>query len=262
MAREIEDVREFPGAGLEAQVNGETARLGSRRWCGVTGEASELASGLAETVFRLGSGEAVIFRFEDMLRPAVAEAIAAIKAMGLEVEILSGDRRAAVAPVAQAVGIGTWRAELMPQDKLAHVAALIARGRRPVMVGDGLNDAPALAAGFTSIAPASASDVGRTAADTVFMGDALTPLVDAITVARRSQALARQNFALAILYNVLAVPVAMAGLASPLIAAVAMSTSSIIVIGNALRLGVGRRARISSAPASRAQTPESVREAA
>ena len=107
------------------------------------------------------------------------------------------------------------------------------------MVGDGINDAPALAGGFTSMAPATASDVGRTAAESIFMGDSAAAIAATVALASRSQMIAKQNFALAVGYNVLAVPLAMAGLASPLIAAVAMSTSSILVIANALRLGVG-----------------------
>ena len=189
----------------------------------------------------------MLFQFEDRLRPEAAETVAALKEMGLSVRLLSGDREAAVARVAQAVGIesAVWRAS--PQAKLAYVDALSQAGRKVLMVGDGINDAPALAAGYTSMAPSTASDIGRTAAETVWMGEQASAVSRAIKVSRRTQRIAKENFVLAVAYNVLAVPLAMAGLVSPLIAAVAMSTSSIIVIANALRVGLGRTAEASSA---------------
>ncbi|MDP4823535.1 MAG: copper-translocating P-type ATPase, partial [Aestuariivirgaceae bacterium] len=240
-AEEIAQVSEHPGQGLEARVRGETVRLGSRLWCGV---AEGDAGALPEIVLTRGQAAPVIFTFQDVLRPGARETVARLRAQGLHVEILSGDRESAVKRVADELGIADYRAGSTPQVKLAYVEALAKAGRKILMVGDGLNDAPALTAGFTSMAPASASDIGRTAADSVFMGAALTPVAVARDVAEMSQRLAKQNFGLAILYNLFAVPVAMVGLASPFLAAVAMSTSSIIVIGNALRLGFSYRKRV------------------
>ncbi|HEY0834679.1 MAG TPA: HAD-IC family P-type ATPase, partial [Azospirillum sp.] len=151
----------------------------------------------------------------------------------------SGDRRAAVAVVAQALDVADWRAEQTPADKTAVLHGLIAEGKRVLMVGDGLNDAPALAAATVSMSPSTAVDVSQTAADVVFQGRRLLPIVEALEVARRSGTLVRQNFGAALVYNLFAVPLAMAGMLTPLIAALAMSSSSIIVIVNALRLSRG-----------------------
>jgi Cu2+-exporting ATPase len=242
---DVSDIAEHPGLGLSATWAGERLRLGSRAWCGM--EESTEDSGLLEFAFRRGARPAIIFQFEDRLRPDAAETVAALKGMGLAVHLLSGDREAAVRRVAEAVGIDTALSRSSPQAKLAYVDALAKAGKKVLMVGDGINDAPALAAGYTSMAPSTASDIGRTAAETVWMGDSAAAVSRAIRVSRRTQRIAKENFALAVGYNVFAVPLAMAGFVSPLVAAVAMSTSSIIVIANALRVGLGKTAQADSA---------------
>ncbi len=173
--------------------------------------------------------------FTDPLRGDIAETLAALRADGIEAAILSGDRAATVSAVGAELGL---RAEggLTPAQKLERLDALRAAGHRALMVGDGLNDGPALAGAHVSIAPGTASDISQQAADAVFTGEALMPVALAIRVARRTMAVVRQNFLLAIGYNVLAVPLAIMGYVTPLIAAIAMSTSSLIVIGNSLRL--------------------------
>ncbi|MFO1088626.1 MAG: heavy metal translocating P-type ATPase [Hyphomicrobiales bacterium] len=261
----LTDVREEPGAGLSGTWRSQSVRLGSRAWCGV-GESEgldrrdPLGEGLPELILRPASGAAVVFRFQDELRPDAAAVVAGFKAQGIGVELLSGDRHEAVRRVAESIGIATWRARWTPQAKLAYVEALGAAGRRVLMVGDGLNDAPALAAGYASMAPATASDIGRTAADVVFLGASLRPVLVARDIAVTTAQLARQNFALAIGYNVLAVPVAMLGFASPLVAAIAMSTSSLIVVGNALRLQAMPRFRrsVMAGPGTKTDTAAAV----
>jgi Cu2+-exporting ATPase len=158
----------------------------------------------------------------------------------MDVAILSGDRPVAVAAMAERLGVTDWRAALKPADKVARLAVLEASGRRVAMVGDGLNDAPALAAAHVSLSPSDAVDIARTAADVVFQGDRLGAVVEAIDVARGARRVARENLALALAYNALAVPLAVCGFVTPLVAAIAMSSSSVLVIANALRLARGK----------------------
>jgi Cu2+-exporting ATPase len=181
----------------------------------------------------------VRFAFEDVLRPDAAAAVRALRDLGLQVELLSGDREPAVRYVADKIGIDGWQAGCTPAGKAARLATLAKAGRRVLMVGDGLNDAPALAGAFVSISPAAAVDVSRTSADIIIQGDRLTPIADAVRVARKSRRLVFQNFAMAGLYNAVAIPFAVAGFVTPLVAAVAMSASSIAVTLNAMRLRLG-----------------------
>lgn len=239
------DVREEPGAGLAAvRTDGAEVRLGSRAWCGVS--AAEAGGGGREGAgpelwLRAPGRAPVRFAFRDAPRADAAAVVAWLRRHGLRVELLSGDRRAVVAETAAALGIADWRADCRPDDKIARLRELAGEGRRVLMVGDGLNDAPALAAAFVSASPAEAADVSQTAADLVLQGSALTPLLEALRVARRARRLVFQNFALALGYNLVAVPIAVAGLVTPLIAAAAMSGSSIVVTLNALRLNWMRR---------------------
>ena len=181
-----------------------------------------------------------IIRFADGLRPDWAEAIRRLRAQNIDCVILSGDNAAAVDEVARTTGLAA-RAAASPADKQVAITALQLAGARVLMVGDGLNDGPALAAANASMAPGTASDVGRQAADMVFTGESLLALPRAIGMARATMRVVRQNFVLAIGYNLLAVPMAMAGLVTPLVAAVAMSTSSLVVIANSLRLAGAAR---------------------
>jgi len=184
----------------------------------------------------------VRFGFIDSLRPDARDVVDALTAKGYEVAPLSGDRVGPVQAAAAEVGVADWRAQCSPADKTARLEALAAEGRRVLMVGDGLNDAPALAAAHVSLSPASASDISQTAADAVFQGRSLNGVVELLDTARRSETLVRQNFALAFAYNVVMAPLAMAGFVTPLIAAVAMSSSSLLVTGNAFRLQWRKRA--------------------
>lgn len=175
-------------------------------------------------------------RFTDALRPGSETVVEALRAAGKEVILISGDTTAAVEDLAIRLGIRNWVAEALPEHKAERVAALTKQGKKVLMVGDGLNDTAALAGAHVSISPASALDAARVASDIVLLGRDLTPIAEACGVAERATKRIRENFRIATLYNIIAVPLAIAGLATPLIAALAMSTSSITVSLNALRL--------------------------
>jgi len=230
-------VEEWPGAGLVARLPAGEARLGSAAHVGLA-QVAEFGS--AALWLKRPDGGVVRFRFHDRPRPDLAALLARLAAMGLTVELLSGDRAPATRALAESLGIAAWQAGLSPEDKHARLKALAAEGRRVLMVGDGINDAAALTVAAASMAPAQASDVAQSAADLVFLGDHLGPVAEALHVARRARRLVRQNFLFALTYNLVAVPLAMAGLVTPLLAALLMSGSSLTVTGNALRLTVGR----------------------
>ncbi len=224
------NVRETPGRGVVGMIDGRTARLGSASFVGAKpGTGSEL--------WFVFEGETpVAFQFEDAIRPDASETIATLRAMGIGVELLSGDGAERVARAAAAAGIERWAASVTPQSKAARVRELEAAGRHVLMVGDGLNDAGALAGAHASITPGGAVDVSRLASDCVFSGDSLRAITHIIATARTARARMRENFALAAAYNVIVIPVALGGWVTPLVAAIAMSASSAVVTFNALRL--------------------------
>lgn len=238
----VTDVQEFPGSGLEGTIDGRRIRLGRRSWCGVP--APEAQDGRHQELWvSIEHEEPFRIEFEDQLRPDAAGTIYTLKAMGLEIEMLSGDRPVVAERVAAELGISEWQADMRPDEKLHHIQSLGRAGRKVLMIGDGLNDAPALAAAWVSMAPARAADVSRTAADLVFQGEKLFPVAYAVKTARTANRAVNQNFGFSLLYNLIAVPIAVAGFATPLVAAVAMSSSSLAVTLNALRLRMGKAPR-------------------
>jgi Cu2+-exporting ATPase len=222
--------REVAGSGLERTDRGGLERLGSAEWCG-----AELTD-RAAVWYRAADGTLTAFAFEDRARSDAADVVASLHRAGFATEMLSGDRAAAVRDSALQVGIARWQAALLPAQKIARLEQLKAEGRTVLMVGDGLNDAPALAAAHASLSPATAADISQTAADAIFQGERLAPLLELLAVARAARRMALQNFSIAFGYNLLFVPLAIAGLVTPLLAALAMSASSIAVTANAVRL--------------------------
>jgi len=227
----VTDLREVPGYGTEARLAGRQVRLGRGAWVGATASTTQTTTWLDP-----GEGAPVAIRFADSLRPGAAAAVSALRDAGKDVRLVSGDAPAAVEDLAHRLGIRTWVAEALPEQKATYVRDLTQAGHKVLMVGDGLNDTAALAGAHVSISPASALDAARVASDIVLLGQDLAPIAEACGVARRATRRIRENFRIATIYNIIAVPLAIAGLATPLIAALAMSTSSITVSLNALRL--------------------------
>jgi P-type Cu2+ transporter len=212
-------------------------RLGRPSFCGAEREADmafELDPEGSQIAFAHGQ-ERCIFTVRQRLRRDAVAVIAALRRRGLRIEILSGDRTQAVESAARELGIETWQAQATPAGKIAHLEALKLKGRKVLMVGDGLNDAPALAAADASLSPISAAHLSQAAADAVFLGERLAPVAEALLLAPKAKRLMRENLWLAVVYNAIAVPIAIAGLATPLVAAIAMSGSSVLVTANALR---------------------------
>ncbi len=226
----LSDLAEVPGYGVEGRLDGRRVRLGRAEWVG------GVPLDVTATYLALADGSVVAFTFADALRPGAAEVVAAVQAQGMAVKLISGDAAGAVRDLAGRLGIADWTAGALPEGKAAEVARLTAAGRRVLMVGDGLNDTAALAAAHASVSPASALDAARVASDIVLLGRDIAPVADALRIARQSTRRMRENFWISAAYNVVAVPVALVGLATPLWAALAMSLSSITVALNALRL--------------------------
>jgi len=220
----LTDVEELPGVGMSGTFEGRKVEL--RRPEKVSGTAVALT---------VEGGPTRLVTFADQLRPGAAQALEEMNRLGISASIISGDNADAVDRVAGELGL-TARSAVSPADKQEAIADLQAEGGRVLMVGDGLNDGPALAAANASMAPGSASDVGMQAADFVFMQDSLLSIPRAVRASRATMRIVRQNFGLAITYNVFAIPLALLGMVTPLVAAIAMSASSLIVVANSLRL--------------------------
>ncbi len=227
---DVSDIAEIPGYGTKGMWQGQEVRLGRASW------TDAKATSQTATHLRIADQDPVAFRFTDRLRDGAEQAVQSLLADGKKVYLMSGDTAPAVEALADRLGIEHWMAEALPADKSARVEALSNDGAKVLMVGDGLNDTAALAAAHVSISPASALDAARVASDIVLLGGDLSPISDACITARSAIRRIRENFRIATVYNIIAVPLAVAGLATPLIAALAMSTSSITVSLNALRL--------------------------
>ncbi len=236
-----EQAHEVPGEGIEGVIDGLPARLGRRTFAAPS--AADAHDEHAELWFARGDNAPVRFAFADALRPDAAETIVALKQRGLAVELISGDRRSAVAEAAAAAGIDKWTATAKPAEKVQRLDALRAAGRKVLMVGDGLNDAAALAAAHASASPGTAIEASQAASDMVIQGAALAPLIEALDIAKAARARVFENIGFSVVYNFVAAPAAALGFLTPLIAALAMSGSSMTVTLNALRLNLMKEAR-------------------
>ncbi len=232
----VTNLREISGYGMEAIWRGKRVRFGRTDWVAELGKKLP-ESEAGSTCFAIEGQVAYPFDLKSDLKPDAVTAVGAIRSLGFDTAILSGDRRTNVATVARRLGVDHWFAGLTPQEKIACIQAESA-GHRVLMVGDGLNDAPSLAAAHASMAPANAMDISRASADFVYTRPSLLAVPFAMRLSGAANRIVRQNFAIAILYNCIAVPLAMAGHVTPLVAAIAMSASSIIVVSNSMRLSL------------------------
>ena len=222
----LTDIVETPGQGIAARWRGQEVRLGSGTWLGAP----------RGPAFAIGTAPPKVFDFSETLRPGAADTVAALQAAGLSPHIFSGDAAGPVARIASDLGVTEAMAQMSPGEKQRDIARLSDAEGPVLMVGDGLNDTAALAAAHASISPASALDASRAASDIVILGPRLDGIPEAIATARAARRRVLENFAIAAGYNMIAIPIAVMGYASPLAAAIAMSVSSITVLLNALRL--------------------------
>ena len=233
----FDGAREWPGAGVIAVIDGVEATLGAPAFCKLEREAllaqekDKFASVIA---FRRGD-QGAVFLVRQALRADAGATISALRKRRLDVMILSGDRSAAVESAARVLGVDHWRAEMKPDEKIAFLQRIQVRGHKALMVGDGLNDAPSLAAAYVSMCPITGAEITQASADAVFLGESLAPVLQATRISKIAHDIMVQNLWLAVVYNLVAVPLAIAGLVTPLVAALAMSGSSILVTLNALR---------------------------
>ena len=230
-AAKLDDVEEIAGFGVRGVATGREWRFGRPDWVGAAG----VPDGVTVAAFGPPAGPARLISFADVPRPDAALAVKELRIAGIEPALMSGDRSVVVSEVAEAIGI-EGRAIVTPAQKDALVRSKQADGHHVLMVGDGLNDGPAMKSADVAMAPAAASDVGQMSADFIFFGESFRAVPIAVRASRRTMRVVKQNFAMAIAYNALAVPLAVAGMVTPLIAALAMSGSSILVVANSLRL--------------------------
>jgi Cu2+-exporting ATPase len=236
------DIRYVTGQGVEGTIDGVRMRAGTLRFVGelhglpVPDELVFVSDEVTTVALGTEHEWVALFTLGDPLRSDAQQVVHDLQIQGAEVCLLSGDRKPCVAGVAHRLGIRRFVGEASPADKVAYVKDLQDHRATVAVVGDGVNDAPVLAQAQVSIAMAAGTELARLSADIVLLSDRLEPVLEAVAIARRTVRIIHQNFAWAVLYNLIAVPLAVAGQVTPLAAAVGMSLSSLLVIGNALRL--------------------------
>ncbi|PXX98475.1 heavy metal translocating P-type ATPase [Halomonas sp. LBP4] len=238
------------GQGLEGEIEGRPWRLGKPDFAAPAQPPSPPGEGQWLLLAEAGEPRAW-FMLQDHVREDAADTITALQALGLQVELLSGDTPEAVGRLAARLGIATWQASASPEDKLARIRSLQAGGEKVAMVGDGINDVPVLAGADVAIAMNGATDLARTSADAVLLSPRLARIVEAIEISRATRRVMRQNMIWSVCYNVSALPLAAIGIVPPWVAALGMSASSLVVVGNALRLNRFRSAAAPFVPTPR-----------
>lgn len=237
----LDNVKEIIGGGIEGYFKGKLLKLGKKNWsCPLQKDEDNFFS---EIWLNVDNNRQVCFSFKDQLRKDAKNVVNEIKKLGIIPIILSGDRKMIVKRIAQHLGIKDFHSEFSIEMKSEFIRTLRLKlnNEKILMIGDGLNDAPSLALSDVSIAPSTAMDITQNTADIVFQGDKLFPIISCIKISRKSVSLIKQNFLMAVIYNIFAIPMAVVGLVTPLIAAIAMSSSSLFVIGNSFRLNLKTR---------------------
>lgn len=239
------DFKDVPGKGLEGTVDGHLLQLGHSRWMTDLGYPMEAIlpdvlgleeQGASVSLLAVDGIVSALWAVEDQLRPETKKVVSDLKKKGVEVWMLTGDNRRTAQYIAKQAGIEHVIAEVLPQDKASKVADLQAQGKRVGMVGDGINDAPALATADIGFAIGSGTDIAVEAADIVLVRNDLNSLVQAINLSRKTLTNIKQNLFWALIFNCIGIPLAAAGLLNPMIAGTAMAFSSVTVVSNALRL--------------------------
>lgn len=241
------ELRAVAGQGMEGVVDGRRYRIGRpafvRELGGAPGGPEPARPGASVVALGDETGPLALFVLADRVRAEARDTIEGLRGLGLEVQLLSGDQPGAVEAVARDLGVDEARGGLLPQDKLAHIKALQGRGAVVAMVGDGVNDAPVLAGAQVSLAMGGGTQLAHASADMVLLSEHLPHLVDGVRMARHTLRVIRQNLAWAVAYNLVALPLAAAGMVAPWMAAIGMSASSLIVVLNAVRLSGQRMPR-------------------
>lgn len=239
----IQHIKEHPGKGIEATLYHHKICLGSRAWCG---DKTHTEQPQLELWLAIDDIPTTCFLFEDSIREDAAATIDTFKHHAINNILLSGDRISIVEQYATLAHITHYKGEMTPLEKLEYITHLQQQRKHVLMVGDGLNDAPALAAANISISPSTAMDITQNTADIVFQGKKLSAITYAWYIAKSANRLVKQNFGLTILYNLIAIPLAVMGHVTPMVAAIAMSSSSLIVIGNSFRLYMNKHKKMST----------------
>lgn len=247
---DVENYEEVPGKGLQGTVQGAFVQIGHSRWMKELGydveaiaiEVEEAESeGMSVSLMAVDGKLTGLIGVADHVRDEAVEVVKELTNLGIEVWMLTGDNKRTAAHIAKLVGVQHIMAEVLPQDKAAKVAELKAQGKKVAMVGDGINDAPALATADIGVAVGNGTDIAMESADAVLMNPSLRTLVQAIRLSRKTMTNIKENLFWALIFNTLGIPLAGVGMLSPMIAGSAMAFSSVTVVGNSLRL---RRASI------------------
>jgi Cu2+-exporting ATPase len=236
VALAAENLTYIPGRGVEGRIDGWSYRLGSPEFVAAPPPAEHSQPGVTMVGLADEAGILAWFCLGDALRPQARQLVTELKLLGVRLHLYSGDRAENVAELAAELGIEDAHGGMLPEDKLAAVRALQQRGAIVAMTGDGVNDAPVLAQAQVSIAVDQGAEAAQAAADMVLLSSEIGRLADGVKLARRAQAVIKQNLAWSVLYNALAIPAAALGYVTPWMAGIGMSLSSLLVVLNAMRL--------------------------